>query len=146
MMLSAGLQHHYPQGFGHLSPENMGVQTDQMSPQHGPMTGLDALAQGSHYMQLQEQNLQNSGAVKHARQNPIPYGNASDDSAGAGHKDSVSSARSARSMNQPVRRRISRACDQCNQLRTKCDGKTPCAHCVGECPLFCARLPEYSLV
>lgn len=31
---------------------------------------------------------------------------------------------------QPVRRRISRACDQCNQLRTKCDGKHPCAHCV----------------
>lgn len=30
---------------------------------------------------------------------------------------------------QPVRRRISRACDQCNQLRTKCDGKQPCAHC-----------------
>ncbi|KAI9705448.1 MAG: hypothetical protein M1836_006203 [Candelina mexicana] len=30
----------------------------------------------------------------------------------------------------PVRRRISRACDQCNQLRTKCDGKSPCAHCV----------------
>lgn len=28
-----------------------------------------------------------------------------------------------------VRRRISRACDQCNQLRTKCDGKLPCAHC-----------------
>lgn len=28
-----------------------------------------------------------------------------------------------------VRRRISRACDQCNQLRTKCDGKNPCAHC-----------------
>ena len=32
----------------------------------------------------------------------------------------------------PVRRRISRACDQCNQLRTKCDGKNPCAHCVGK--------------
>ncbi|KAK5955328.1 hypothetical protein OHC33_004010 [Knufia fluminis] len=31
--------------------------------------------------------------------------------------------------NNNVRRRISRACDQCNQLRTKCDGKTPCAHC-----------------
>ena len=30
-----------------------------------------------------------------------------------------------------VRRRISRACDQCNQLRTKCDGRGPCAHCVG---------------
>lgn len=32
----------------------------------------------------------------------------------------------------PVRRRISRACDQCNQLRTKCDGQHPCAHCIGE--------------
>lgn len=33
------------------------------------------------------------------------------------------------SENGNVRRRISRACDQCNQLRTKCDGKNPCAHC-----------------
>ena len=33
-----------------------------------------------------------------------------------------------------VRRRISRACDQCNQLRTKCDGGVPCAHCVGRYP------------
>lgn len=31
----------------------------------------------------------------------------------------------------PIRRRISRACDQCNQLRTKCDGKQPCQHCIG---------------
>jgi len=30
-----------------------------------------------------------------------------------------------------ARRRISRACDQCHQLRTKCDGGTPCSHCVG---------------
>ncbi|KAH7353615.1 transcriptional activator xlnR [Plectosphaerella cucumerina] len=30
----------------------------------------------------------------------------------------------------PIRRRISRACDQCNQLRTKCDGQHPCAHCI----------------
>ncbi|PWW77670.1 hypothetical protein C7212DRAFT_277013 [Tuber magnatum] len=30
----------------------------------------------------------------------------------------------------PIRRRISRACDQCNQLRTKCDGKLPCQHCL----------------
>ncbi|KAJ5587136.1 Xylanolytic transcriptional activator xlnR, partial [Penicillium hispanicum] len=29
-----------------------------------------------------------------------------------------------------VRRRITRACDQCNQLRTKCDGQKPCAHCL----------------
>jgi hypothetical protein len=32
----------------------------------------------------------------------------------------------------PIRRRISRACDQCNQLRTKCDGKHPCQHCIGQ--------------
>ncbi|KAI9679308.1 MAG: hypothetical protein M1817_005328 [Caeruleum heppii] len=35
-----------------------------------------------------------------------------------------------RESSAPVRRRISRACDQCNQLRTKCDGENPCAHCV----------------
>ncbi|KAK5695595.1 hypothetical protein LTS12_028612, partial [Elasticomyces elasticus] len=33
-------------------------------------------------------------------------------------------------MSGPTRRRISRACDQCNQLRTKCDGQNPCAHCL----------------
>ncbi|CCG82171.1 Xylanolytic transcriptional activator xlnR [Taphrina deformans PYCC 5710] len=29
-----------------------------------------------------------------------------------------------------VRKRISRACDSCNALRTKCDGHQPCRHCV----------------
>ncbi|KAK9465560.1 fungal-specific transcription factor domain-containing protein [Lipomyces arxii] len=28
-----------------------------------------------------------------------------------------------------ARRRISRACDQCNQFRTRCDGKLPCKRC-----------------
>lgn len=32
---------------------------------------------------------------------------------------------------QVRRQRVSRACDQCNQLRTKCDGRHPCAHCIG---------------
>ncbi|KAG8411697.1 hypothetical protein J3459_016323 [Metarhizium acridum] len=41
----------------------------------------------------------------------------------------------------PVRRRISRACDQCNQLRTKCDGKHPCAHCI-EFGLGCEYMRE----
>ncbi|BFZ58937.1 hypothetical protein PYCC9005_006005 [Savitreella phatthalungensis] len=30
----------------------------------------------------------------------------------------------------PGRKRISRACDQCNALRTRCDGAHPCRHCV----------------
>jgi hypothetical protein len=41
----------------------------------------------------------------------------------------------------PVRRRISRACDQCNQLRTKCDGQLPCAHCI-EFGLGCEYIRE----
>ncbi|KAL2760328.1 hypothetical protein ACRALDRAFT_1038680 [Sodiomyces alcalophilus JCM 7366] len=41
----------------------------------------------------------------------------------------------------PVRRRISRACDQCNQLRTKCDGQHPCAHCI-EFGLTCEYIRE----
>lgn len=45
------------------------------------------------------------------------------------------------SSGQPVRRRISRACDQCNQLRTKCDGKSPCAHCT-EFGLTCEYVRE----
>ena len=44
-----------------------------------------------------------------------------------------STAPNRSSVSGPVRRRISRACDQCNQLRTKCDGQHPCAHCVGTC-------------
>ncbi|KAJ5347881.1 uncharacterized protein N7506_001134 [Penicillium brevicompactum] len=48
-------------------------------------------------------------------------------------RDSLADARSVIRKNSsatPVRRRISRACDQCNQLRTKCDGQNPCAHCL----------------
>ncbi|KAK4459864.1 fungal-specific transcription factor domain-containing protein [Cladorrhinum samala] len=41
----------------------------------------------------------------------------------------------------PIRRRISRACDQCNQLRTKCDGQHPCAHCI-EFGLGCEYIRE----
>lgn len=35
----------------------------------------------------------------------------------------------------PSRRRISQACDQCHELRTRCNGQLPCSHCVGKCPL-----------
>ena len=40
-----------------------------------------------------------------------------------------------------VRRRISRACDQCNQLRTRCDGQEPCAHC-SEFGISCEYMRE----
>lgn len=89
------------------------------------MNGLDTLAQGSHYalQQLQQHvgvhnpHLARSGPQQKHRQHP--YG---------------PTGRSA-SASGPIRRRISRACDQCNQLRTKCDGQHPCAHCIGKFPL-----------
>lgn len=43
----------------------------------------------------------------------------------------------------PTCKRTTRACDQCNRLRTKCDGQNPCAHCV-EAKLTCEylRVPQ----
>ncbi|RAL14982.1 putative C6 transcription factor [Aspergillus homomorphus CBS 101889] len=60
-------------------------------------------------------------------------------------RDPLVEARSAirkNSASAPVRRRISRACDQCNQLRTKCDGNHPCAHCIAEFGLTCEYARE----
>ncbi|KAK3687358.1 fungal-specific transcription factor domain-containing protein [Podospora appendiculata] len=93
--------------------------------------GLDTLAQGSHYALQQLQ--QHVGVHNHhlARPGPQPkhrqhpYGPASRGTGAAG----------------PIRRRISRACDQCNQLRTKCDGQHPCAHCI-EFGLGCEYIRE----
>lgn len=91
-------------------------------PGHLHPSGLDTLAPGSHYalQQLQQHvgvhspHLARAGPQNKHRQHPY----------GSGGRSSGTSG--------PVRRRISRACDQCNQLRTKCDGQHPCAHCVGK--------------
>lgn len=93
--------------------------------------GLDGLPQGSHYalQQLQQhvgvhnQHLQRGGPQQKHRQHP--YGPTARSTSAAG----------------PIRRRISRACDQCNQLRTKCDGQHPCAHCI-EFGLGCEYIRE----
>lgn len=92
-------------------------------------SGLHTLADGSQYalQQLQQHvDVHQNGQVhriQNQKHRQHPYGpgptgrSASNGSSG------------------PIRRRISRACDQCNQLRTKCDGQSPCAHCVGKYPL-----------
>ncbi|KAK1466413.1 hypothetical protein CCUS01_01262, partial [Colletotrichum cuscutae] len=101
---------------------------------HAHANGVDPLAPSSHYalQQIQQQvggvhspHLARAGpqSTKHRQH---PYGG------GAGRSSSTSG---------PVRRRISRACDQCNQLRTKCDGQHPCAHCV-EFGLGCEYIRE----
>lgn len=86
------------------------------------LNGLDTLSQGSHYALQQLHQHVDVRSPHLARPSPQqkqrqhPYG---------------PTGRSA-SASGPIRRRISRACDQCNQLRTKCDGQHPCAHCIGE--------------
>lgn len=131
MLSSAGLQQHYSPSFGSGSNGDMAATHSPMSQQQMSTSGLDALAEGSQYamqqlQQQQAQQAQNSSArpgTKHRHS----YSNASiGDVDDADQKDT----KGAKSNGQPVRRRISRACDQCNQLRTKCDGKHPCAHCV----------------
>lgn len=97
----------------------------QVSNGHPNTNGLDPLAPNSHYalQQLQQHvgvhnnNPHLARGAPQSKHRQHPYGPAA--------------ARSS-STSGPVRRRISRACDQCNQLRTKCDGQHPCAHCVGE--------------
>jgi xylanolytic transcriptional activator XlnR len=84
--------------------------------------GLNVLGQASqyglhqqlhHHVPIHSPQLARAGSQPKQRQQPYGPG-----------------ARAA--ANGQVRRRISRACDQCNQLRTKCDGHHPCAHCIGE--------------
>lgn len=45
-------------------------------------------------------------------------------------KSTSKSRRKSKSMTPQPRKRTTRACDQCNHLRTKCDGKQPCGHCI----------------
>lgn len=105
-------------------------------------SGLDTLAEGSQYaleqLQLTRQAEVNAGSSSHDE--VLKFKDHSSASESAGFKvpvrrTSVTEARSSgvrkNSASAPVRRRISRACDQCNQLRTKCDGQQPCAHCIG---------------
>lgn len=121
--------------------------------------GLDTLAEGSQYV-LDQLQLSREAAAKtvgddtpsDSLRSSLPkskdqpfYRDDNNSVAGSRYqpplqRDPLVEARSAirkNSVSAPVRRRISRACDQCNSLRTKCDGQHPCAHCIGK--LFCLR-------
>ena len=101
------------------------------------MAGLDALAESSQYALEQLQSRSPAGHhYLSMNRSPIQHRSHSfsveDDVLHRQRPVSGSDQRIVKkSSHAPVRRRISRACDQCNQLRTKCDGKQPCAHCVG---------------
>ena len=106
-------------------------------------SGLDTLAEGSQYalerLQLsREARDVSTAAGDSARTSKDGALFADENNLGPAFKspsqrDPLADARSTIRKNPsgPVRRRISRACDQCNQLRTKCDGQNPCAHCTG---------------
>ncbi|KAE8403520.1 Xylanolytic transcriptional activator xlnR [Aspergillus pseudonomiae] len=142
---------HFTRSF---SPFSSGTQPVGMA--QSQTVGLDTLAEGSQYAleQLQlSREANGASAVDGGVPNPLrssiakPHGqqlysdepstqhtqNATTGLRNLPQRDQLAEARSAirKSSNSgPVRRRISRACDQCNQLRTKCDGQNPCAHCI----------------
>nr|A1DIC0.2 RecName: Full=Xylanolytic transcriptional activator xlnR; AltName: Full=Xylanase regulator [Aspergillus fischeri NRRL 181] len=109
-------------------------------------SGLDTLAEGSQYAleQLQmSREAAGDGEATNSMGKPKDQYQIDNDNHHNNHslpsfknssqRDPLVEARSTirkNSASAPVRRRISRACDQCNQLRTKCDGQNPCAHCI----------------
>lgn len=129
------------QQFGHYPSEAYPV---PMSQSQTP--GLDALAEGSQYAleRLQSTREAQAGSDNSSRDPLVSGSDDNNNNNGAddnfSQRDALAEARSAirkrtppiSSSSAPVRRRISRACDQCNQLRTKCDGQSPCAHCIGD--------------
>ncbi|KAF2020018.1 transcriptional activator xlnR [Aaosphaeria arxii CBS 175.79] len=125
-----------------MPPGNMVDQHQHLAAQH-MHSPLDTLAHTSQYAALQfHQNrhvLPNGKAMVKPHRMPYPTGPI----APRDQRSAMLHERSGRnpSASGPVRRRISRACDQCNQLRTKCDGKAPCAHCL-EFGLTCEYVRE----
>ncbi|PBP23511.1 hypothetical protein BUE80_DR005536 [Diplocarpon rosae] len=118
-------------------PSSNGVLATGQLPSDHMRSGLHTLPDPSQYaLQQFEQHFgshKNAQVCRHSqsknRQHPFAHGPA--------RGRSVSSSETS----GPIRRRISRACDQCNQLRTKCDGQSPCAHCV-EFGLSCEYMRE----
>ena len=135
-MLSTA-HHHYPPMFSPLPSDMRPYPSGHANPQRIQTSGLDSLANNSQYAL---QHLQSMSVPSHAvgpavkgpnRVRHHPYENAHNKARDGRHRNS-SGQPDDKATSGPVRRRISRACDQCNQLRTKCDGMSPCAHCVGK--------------
>jgi xylanolytic transcriptional activator XlnR len=98
---------------------------------HMHSNGLDTLAHGSQYALQQLQRHIDVHQNSHPARNANPKNRQHPYSGMPGGGNGRTSGSNGAGTAGPVRRRISRACDQCNQLRTKCDGQNPCAHCVG---------------
>lgn len=80
--------------------------------QRGSMNGLDSLSTASEYIQSMRQ-------MDHANKQQQRFANEDEQSSRLDRKSSAPSDILTRQNSGPVRRRISRACDMCNSLRTK---------------------------
>lgn len=109
--------------FSYPIPQSGIITTGHASQNSLHNNGLDSLAHNSQYNTLHSLNHSSPHGHNASTQLPQAY---------RGRQSSISLGRATTPGGGPVRRRISRACDQCNQLRTKCDGQHPCAHCIGE--------------
>ena len=130
--------HHYTAAFG-VSGTEIAMYSSGISASDRIQTSaIDSLAQESQYalQQIQQMSMPNQHpgpAIRSpTRTRHHPYENAHARNRDGRRKNSEAQSDSKNQAGGPVRRRISRACDQCNQLRTKCDGRNPCAHCVGK--------------
>ncbi|KAI9723967.1 MAG: hypothetical protein M1812_000685 [Candelaria pacifica] len=115
-----------------MLPHGTYLQSANLSTQN-----LNPLARNSQYAleQIQHPSIQPhhayaADASSKTRHHPYSTGGLSTTSVDSKNNLSESCSKTINGSSTPVRRRISRACDQCNQLRTKCDGQSPCAHCV----------------
>jgi hypothetical protein len=114
--------HQYPPGFSLLHTPNT-VEPQQhhvLIAQHAGTSRASSLQ----YETLQFHQHPNVFLSGNAVGKPhrLPFANGPLAVAPRTHRGTMLHERSGRTSG-PVRRRISRACDQCNQLRTKCDGQ-----------------------
>jgi len=132
----------YTPSYTNVPPTPLQTYRHCLTSPHMSTPGLDTLAEGSQYAlhQLQHPSMSSRqmlpSSVSPVKARYDPYTRDQNGAVGTlQRRDSGTENRGAvkkNSTSAPVRRRISRACDQCNQLRTKGDGKAPCAHCVGK--------------
>jgi len=100
------------------------ISSQTRTQRHGSFSEYHDFTQGSELMASHAQPPMPSVVLSKAQ----PY-DTNNLQAGRKRRESELDGNELGSEGAGVRRRISRACDQCNQLRTKCDGKHPCAHC-----------------
>ncbi|KAH8681313.1 fungal-specific transcription factor domain-containing protein [Xylariales sp. PMI_506] len=105
-------------GSGRAIPSSNHDSGDQQVTSPLRAMGFDALSHGAPYAENHAQTGTSGDALHLDAHQPIN-----------GQHAFGNPANSTARVSAPIRRRITRACDQCNQLRTKCNGQQPCGRC-----------------